>query len=141
MEYAIIRTGGKQYRVTPGDVIDVEKLPDWQGPSVELTDVLLLNRDGKLTVGTPTVSGVKVRAEMQSQVKGDKVTIGKYRRKTRYRRKQGHRQVYSRLAIKGIEVEGEESAGEVESDGTQEGRRKQPQRKRQQRQTARRKAV
>jgi large subunit ribosomal protein L21 len=141
MEYAIVRTGGKQYRVSPGDVIDVERLPDWQGPSVEFTDVLLLNRDGKLTVGTPTVPGVKVRAEMQSQVKGAKVTIVKYKRKTRYRRKQGHRQVYSRLAIKGIEVEGEESVEEVESDGTQKGRRKQPQRKRQQRQTARRKAV
>ena len=143
MDYAIIRTGGKQYRVSPGDVIDVERLPDVEGPSVELTDVLALSKDGKVTIGTPTVEGVKVRAELQQQVKGDKIIVFKYKRKDHYRRKLGHRQIYSRIAIQDIEVEGEKKAKAKRetSDGTQKSRRKQPQRTRQQRQTARRKAV
>ncbi len=143
MDYAIIRTGGKQYRVSPGDVIDVERLSDKEGPSVELTDVLAMSRDGKVTLGTPIVEGVKVRAEIQQQIKGDKIIVLKYKRKTHYRRKLGHRQMYSRLEIQNIEVEGEKSAKaqEVKSDGTQKSRRKQPQRKRQQRQTSRSKAV
>ena len=143
MDYAIIRTGGKQYRVSPGDVIDVERLPDVEGPSVELTDVLALSKDGKVTIGTPTVEGVKVRAELQQQVKGDKIIVFKYKRKSHYRRKLGHRQIYSRIAIQDIEVEGEKKAKakEEKSDGTQKSGRKQPQRKRQQRPTSRRKAV
>ena len=143
MDYAIIRTGGKQYRVSPGDVIDVERLPDIEGPSVELTDVLAMSRDGKVTIGTPTVEGVKVRAELQQQVKGDKIIVFKYKRKTHYRRKLGHRQIYSRIAIQDIEVEGEKKAEAKRetSDGTQESGRKQPQRTRQQRSTSRRKAV
>ena len=62
MDYAIIRTGGKQYRVSPGDVIDVERLPDWEGPSVELTDILAVSKGGQVTIGTPKVEGVKVLA-------------------------------------------------------------------------------
>lgn len=139
MDYAVIRTGGKQYRVSPGDVIDVERLPEWGGVTVELNDVLALNRDGQVTIGTPVVPGAKVHAEIQDQVKGDKVVVLKYRRKARYRKMRGHRQLYTRLMIKGIEVEGD--VQEVKSDGTQKSRRKQPQRTRQQRQTARRKAV
>jgi large subunit ribosomal protein L21 len=143
MNYAIIRTGGKQYRVSPGDVIDVERLSDREGPTVELTDVLAMSRDGKVTVGTPTVEGVKVRAEIRQQIRGDKITVLKYKRKTHYRRKLGHRQMYSRLEIQDIEVEGEKSAKakKGKSDGTQKSRRKQPQRTRQQRPTSRRKTV
>ena len=143
MDYAIIRTGGKQYRVSPGDVIDVERLSDKEGPTVELSDVLAMSKDGKVTLGTPTVEGAKVRAEIQQQIKGDKIIVLKYKRKTHYRRKIGHRQMYSRLEIQDIEVEGEKSAKakEGKSDGTQKSRRKQPQRTRQQRPTSRRKTV
>jgi large subunit ribosomal protein L21 len=141
MDYAIVRTGGKQHRVSPGDVIDVERLSDIEGPSIELTDVLAVSKDGKVTIGTPTVPGVKVLAEIQRQVRGEKVVIFKYKAKTRYRRKRGHVQTYSRLTIKGIEVEGEAKPEEVKPDGTQEGGRKQPQRKRQQLAASRRKKV
>jgi large subunit ribosomal protein L21 len=144
MNYAIIRTGGKQYRVSPGDVIDVERLSDREGPTVELTDVLAMSRDGKVTVGTPTVEGVKVRAEIRQQIRGDKITVLKYKRKTHYRRKLGHRQMYSRLEIQDIEVEGDKKSAKAQkgkADGTQKSRRKQPQRTRQQRPTSRRKTV
>ena len=139
MDYAVIRTGGKQYRVSPGDVIDVERLPEWGGASVDLEDVLAVSRDGQVTIGTPKVDGVRVQAEIQEQIKDDKVVVFKYQRKTRYRRKRGHRQPLTRLLIKGIQAEGDEQ--EEKPDGTQKSRRKQPQRTRQQRQTARRKKV
>ena len=110
MDYAIVRTGGKQYRVSPGDIVDVERLPDLEGPSIQLTDVLAVSKDGALTVGTPTVEGARVHANIQQLVKGEKITVFKYRRKTRYRRKLGHRQQYSRIEIQDIEVLGVESA-------------------------------
>jgi large subunit ribosomal protein L21 len=106
--YAIVRSGGKQYRVQQGATIDVERLAAPEGGQVELADVLLLDDDGRVTVGTPTVAGVKVVAEVVSHGRGPKVIVFRYRAKTRYRKKTGHRQAFTRLAIQRIQVGEEE---------------------------------
>lgn len=106
--YAIVRSGGKQYRVQQGATIDVERLPAPEGGRVELADVLLLAEDGRVTVGTPTVPGVKVVAEVVSHGRGPKLIVFKYKAKTRYRKKTGHRQAFTRLAIQRIQVGEEE---------------------------------
>lgn len=99
--YAIIETGGKQYRVQQGDTIYVEKLDLAPDAAVEF-DVLLLSQDAGLTVGRPYVSGAKVIAKVLGQVKGEKIVVFKYKSKKNYRRKQGHRQPYTKLEITGI---------------------------------------
>jgi large subunit ribosomal protein L21 len=106
--YAIVRSGGKQYRVQQGATIDVERLAAPEGGRVDLSEVLLLDEDGRVTVGTPTVPGVKVVAEVVSHGRGPKVTVFRYRAKTRYRKKTGHRQAFTRLAIQRIQVGEEE---------------------------------
>ena len=106
--YAIIRSGGKQYRVQEGATIDVERLPAPEGDRVELPEVLLLQEDGRVTVGTPTVPGVKVVAEVVSHGRGPKIIVFKYKAKARYRKKTGHRQSFTRLAIQRIQVGEEE---------------------------------
>ncbi len=103
MDYAIIKTGGKQYRVKPGDVLDVEKLSLEIGSVAEFEEVLAVSQDGQVNFGTPIVSGAKVMAEVQSHYKDRKIIVFKYKRKTRYRRKKGHRQTYTRLLIQGIQ--------------------------------------
>ena len=108
MDYAILRTGSKQYRVSPGNVIDVDKLRVEEGSYVQLTDVLAVSRDGKLVLGNPLVQDASVVALVQSHGKTDKIVVFKYKRKVRYRRKKGHRQDYTRLAISGILIGGEE---------------------------------
>ena len=109
MDYAIFRTGGKQYRVSPRDVIDVEKLPVDAGSRIELDNVLAISRDGHLQLGRPLVAGAKVVAEVTEQTRDRKIIVFKYKRKTRYRRKKGHRQQYTRLAIRELLLEGEEA--------------------------------
>ena len=106
MDYAVFKTGGKQYRVAPGDVLDVEKLPLDVGSIAEFDQVLAVSDDGDVNFGTPTVPGAKVLAEVQEQLKDRKIIVFKYKRKTRYRRKKGHRQNYTRLLIQGIQVGG-----------------------------------
>jgi large subunit ribosomal protein L21 len=96
--YAIISTGGKQYRVQKGDTIDVELL-DAESPAITFTDVLLLADGEKVTVGTPNVAGATVKAEVQGEIKGDKVVAFKYKRRKNYRRTVGHRQRYNRVTI------------------------------------------
>jgi len=100
--YAIIQTGGKQYKVTPGEIIWVERLPVAQGSTVELGEVLLVAQDNEVLVGRPMVEGAKVIAEALGEVRGDKIIVFKYKPKVRYRRKKGHRQLYTKLAIKQI---------------------------------------
>ena len=100
--YAIIETGGKQYRVQPGKSISVEKIEGEAGSTVELDRVLLVSEDDKLSVGTPTVEGAKVLAEVTEQGRAKKIIILKYKAKTRYRVKTGHRQWLTKLAIKEI---------------------------------------
>ncbi|MBI4219759.1 MAG: 50S ribosomal protein L21 [Chloroflexi bacterium] len=101
-DYAIVRTGGKQYRVRPGDTLEVEKLDGNVGDPVTLGEVLLASIDGKVTVGTPLVPRMAVVAEIAGQGKGEKVTIFKYKAKTRYRRKRGHRQELTTLLVKSV---------------------------------------
>lgn len=108
--YAIVETGGKQYRVAPGQKIDVDRLAVAEGEYIELSRVLLI-ADGKDTViGNPTIDGAKVVATCLSEGKSDKVIVFKYKPKVRYRRKKGHRQIYSKLEIKEIVKPGEEVA-------------------------------
>lgn len=102
--YAIIRTGGKQYRVAENDVITVEKLPEEAGATVEIRDVLLLGEGENVTVGAPLVADARVTAEVVEQTKGDKIIIFKKRRRKHYRRKRGHRQLLTRLRITGVSV-------------------------------------
>lgn len=97
--YAIIETGGKQYKVAPGQVVDVERLDVDEGGTVELDKVLFIADGDKVTVGTPTIDGAKVIATSQGNGKGDKVIVFKYKPKVRYRKKTGHRQLYTRLTI------------------------------------------
>jgi len=97
--YAIIETGGKQYKVATGQTIDVERLDVDEGNTVELDKVLLIADGDKVTVGTPTIDGAKVIATSQGDGKGKKIIVFKYKPKVRYRKKTGHRQLYTRLAI------------------------------------------
>ncbi|MFN8524734.1 MAG: 50S ribosomal protein L21 [Chloroflexota bacterium] len=104
--YAVVETGGKQYRVSAGDVIDVELLSHDPGATVELGQVLMVAPDGAPpTFGRPVVAGAKVMAEVVDQIKGDKVIVFKYKPKVRYRRKTGHRQNYTRLRVTEIVAE------------------------------------
>ncbi len=109
--YAIIETGGKQYKVTPGQTLDVERLDVAEGKTVELDRVLLIADGDKVRVGTPTVDGAKVVATSQGEGKGKKIIVFKYKPKVRYRKKTGHRQLYTRLVIDKI-VEPEAVTGE-----------------------------
>lgn len=100
--YAVIETGGKQYRVSEGDAISVEKLPYQVGDTVELERVLLVSGEQGVSVGQPTIPGAKVMAKVESEGRGRKIRVWKYRPKQRYRRRQGHRQPYTRLRIEKI---------------------------------------
>ncbi len=97
--YAIIETGGKQYKVTPGEIIDVERLNVTEGNTVELDKVLLIAEGDKVTVGKPTVDGAKVIATSKGEGKGKKIIVFKYKPKVRYQKKTGHRQLHTRLVI------------------------------------------
>lgn len=100
--YAIIQSGAHQYRIAEGDVIDVERLSAGEGESVDLEQVLLVSGD-KVRVGTPYVDGAVVKATVLGEAKGKKLTVLRYKSKSRYRRKTGHRQKYTRLQIDSIE--------------------------------------
>lgn len=103
--YAIVETGGKQYRVKPGDVIEVELLKNAEpGETIDLGNVLLVSDNGDVKVGSPTVHGASVAAKVETEGKSKKVTVFKYKPKIRYRRKIGHRQRFSRLAIEDIRL-------------------------------------
>lgn len=114
--YAIIETGGKQYRVAEGDTLDVELLRAKPGQVVELNRVLLVASEDRVHVGTPTVEGATVRARVVETVKGPKIVVFKYKPKNRYRRKTGHRQKYTRLQIDEIVLPGAEEEPEVEAE-------------------------
>jgi large subunit ribosomal protein L21 len=100
--YAIVQSGGKQYRVSSGGTIDVELIKAKEGDTVELNQVLLVADGKKVNVGTPTVEGARVVAEVVGSGKGKKTIVFKYKSKVHYRKKNGHRQPYTRLAIKEI---------------------------------------
>jgi large subunit ribosomal protein L21 len=101
---AVIAAGGKQYRVTPGQVISVEKLPGDKGAPVEFKSVLLVNRDGEVLTSAPALQGAIVRAEVVGQGRRRKVSVVKFRRRKNYRRHRGPRQQVTTVRITGIEV-------------------------------------
>src|SRR3990167_6999595 len=96
---AVIKTGGKQYLVQPGDKIKVEKLDEEEGKEITLSEVLLLGDDSKSEIGVPLVKGAKVTAKVLTQGKGKKLIIFKYKPKKRYKRKVGHRQTFTEIEI------------------------------------------
>lgn len=101
--YAVIKSGGKQYRVAEGQILRVEKIEGAEeGTSVELSDVLLVGKEGEVTIGTPIVAGAKVTAEVRKQGRGRKIEIIKFRRRKHSRKHQGHRQHFTELKITGI---------------------------------------
>ena len=108
MDYAIVKTGGKQYRVSAGDVIDVEKLPVEPGAEIELDRVLAVSKGGEFVFGSPFIFGAKVIAQVHAQARDKKIRVFKYKPKVRYRRTRGHRQPYTRLQIVDIVRDGEE---------------------------------
>ena len=102
--YAIIRTGGRQYRAEVGKTLDVERLPKEINESFEVTDVLLVGDDDSIVIGQPLVKGAAVKVTVIDQFRGKKVIVYKYRQRTNYRRKYGHRQYYTRLRVDEISV-------------------------------------
>jgi large subunit ribosomal protein L21 len=110
--YAIVETGGKQYRVKPGDTIAVERLAGEPGEVLDLGRVLLVggSADERPRVGAPAVDGAVVRAEVVEHARGEKVIVFRYKSKVRYRRKTGHRQALTRLRITDILLDGQSSA-------------------------------
>jgi len=102
--YAIIQTGGKQYKVREGDVLRVEKLNVAEGETVDIEEVLAVGEQGQLQFGQPYVDGAKVTLKVEKQGKGDKVIVFKYKPKKRYRRRQGHRQPYSWVLVEKIQA-------------------------------------
>ena len=102
--YAIVQTGGKQYRVQTGDTIRVEALPNQVGETVELDEVLLVFEHDQVTLGSPTVPGATVMAEVLENGRGKKIVVFKYKAKTRYQRRTGHRQAYTELKVTGISL-------------------------------------
>jgi large subunit ribosomal protein L21 len=97
--YAIIETGGKQYKVSPGQLVEVDRLDMVEGDTVELDRVLLIADDERVTVGKPTVEGAKVIATSQGEGRSKKIIVFRYKPKVRYRKKTGHRQFYTSLSI------------------------------------------
>ena len=117
--YAIVETGGKQYRVKPGDTVAVEKLSGEPGEMLDLDRVLLIagNGDSEPRIGSPGVAGAVVRAEVLAHFRGEKIIIFRYKSKVRYRRKTGHRQSLTRLRITDILLDGASSLRAAESHG------------------------
>ena len=100
--YAVIKTGGKQYRVQQGDVIFVEKINAQADEAVTFEEVLLVGNDDETKIGTPVVAGAKVEGKVLAQVKAKKVVVYKYKAKKNERKKQGHRQPYTKVEITAI---------------------------------------
>ncbi|MBR1695222.1 MAG: 50S ribosomal protein L21 [Selenomonas sp.] len=102
--YAIIKTGGKQYKVAEGDVIMVEKLSAAEGEAVVFDEVLTVVNDGDVKVGKPVVEGAKVTGKVEAQGKDTKILVFKYKAKSNYRKRQGHRQPFTKVVIEKIEA-------------------------------------
>lgn len=102
--YAIIKTGGKQYRVSEGETLQVEKLDAEVGAEVVFEDVLTVVNDADVKIGQPVVEGAKVTAKVVEQGKGEKILVFKYKAKSNYRKRQGHRQPFTKVEISKIEA-------------------------------------
>ena len=101
---AVIKTGGKQYKVSLGDKIKIEKIVGKEGKEISFKEVLLVEKNKKLEIGTPLVKGAKVIGKILSQGKDKKIIIFKYKPKTRYKKKQGHRQLFTEVEITNIDL-------------------------------------
>lgn len=97
--YAVIKTGGKQYRVEPGDVVTIERLAGDAGDAVNFDDVLLVEADGDMKIGTPSLDGASVSGTIVEQGRARKVIVFKFRRRKNYKKKNGHRQYFTRVQI------------------------------------------
>ncbi len=104
MEYAVIRTGGKQYRVAPGEIVRVEKLDAEPGSDVSFNEVLMTAAGGSIQVGRPTVAGASVTARVLQQDRAKKILVFKKKRRKNYRRHQGHRQYFTDVQVTAIQV-------------------------------------
>ena len=113
MDYAVFRSGGRQYKAAPGAVIDVDRLAAESGSYLEINDVLAVSHKGDVVVGDPLVPNASVIAQVESHGQDDKIIVFKYKRKVRYRRKKGHRQQFTRILVTSIML-GEEEIGIVE---------------------------
>lgn len=102
--YAIIRTGGKQFRVTPGDILKVPSIASDVGDTVTIEEVLLGGADEDVKVGAPLLDGASVQAEIVAHGRGEKITVFKWKRRKNYRRKQGHRQGFTEIRIDAIDL-------------------------------------
>ena len=115
--YAIIESCGKQYKVTEGDVVFFEKLDAEEGKKVTFENVILVSEeDGKVQIGNPYVKGIKVEGKVVSHGKAKKIIVFKYKAKKNYRRKQGHRQPYTKVEITGIKTSAAKKTAETEND-------------------------
>ena len=103
--YAVIKTGGKQYKVQEGDTIRVEKLQAEEGGEINLDEVLMLADGESISVGTPTVAGASVAANVQSHGRGEKIKVVKLKRRKHHHKQMGHRQAYTELKITGINAQ------------------------------------
>jgi len=102
--YAVIKTGGKQHRVSEGDVISIERIPGEKGDSVPFDQVLMVGKEGDVRIGRPIVEGAKVVGEILAQTQGDKITVFKTKKRKGYRKKTGHRQPLTSLKIREISL-------------------------------------
>jgi len=102
MSYAVVRTGGKQVRVAPGQPVRVERLEGEVGDAIEFSEVLLVSDGDETSVGTPLVDGAKVVGKITAQARGPKITIFKMKRRKGYRKKQGHRQAYTEVLVDSV---------------------------------------
>jgi large subunit ribosomal protein L21 len=102
--YAVVRTGGRQFRVAPGQAVRVEKLEGSVGDKIELAEVLMVGGEGDSRFGTPLVDGAKVVGTITAQDRGEKITVFKMKRRKGYRRKAGHRQFYTEVRVDAIEA-------------------------------------
>src|SRR5260370_31775169 len=119
--YAIVETGGKQYRVKPGDTIAVERIVGEPGDVLDLDRVLLVAGNGNGTrIGEPGIAGAIVRAELVEHARGEKIIVFRYKSKVRYRRKTGHRQALTRLRVTDILLEGVSAVASAEEPATEE---------------------
>jgi large subunit ribosomal protein L21 len=116
MDYAVIRSGGKQYRVQPGDTVRLEKLPGDPGSTLTFTDVLLASSAGGLKVGKPLLDGISVTAEIVRHEQAKKILVFKKKRRKNYRRRQGHRQQLTVVRVTGIGGDRDERASGAEQD-------------------------
>jgi large subunit ribosomal protein L21 len=110
MSYAVIRTGGKQYRVTPGDIIRVERVGGEPGAAVEFNEVLMTADDGAMRVGTPLVAGARVTGQVVNHGKAKKILVFKKKRRKNYRRHHGHRQQFTAVRVTQIDVGADDGA-------------------------------